>query len=107
MYHSRGRPEEGQGQKGEEVSTHVTTQYVVAAMASRRWRRVDGVGVASTASGGETMRRRRIRSRVAAALPSRRVGGVGPAQRSYQPSSRRRRRGAHSRVKRRGGTSAG
>ena len=43
--HDPGRgPEEGQSQKGEEVSTHVTTQYVAAAMASRRWRRVDGVG---------------------------------------------------------------
>ena len=44
--HDPGRgPEEGQSQKGEEVRTHVTTQSsVVAAMASRRWRRVDGVG---------------------------------------------------------------
>ena len=37
MHHSRGRPEEGESQEGEEVRTHVTTQDVV---------------VAATASGG-------------------------------------------------------
>ena len=46
--HDPGRgPEEGQSQKGEEVSTHVTTQHAVvaamASMASRRRRRGEQV----------------------------------------------------------------
>ena len=34
MHDSRGRPEEGESEEGEEVRTHVTTQCVVASTAS-------------------------------------------------------------------------